>query len=85
MVRNLRAKDITFSTTRNLTNLGTLFEDNAMVDMLEFIGKTEVGKRPADEANKRDSEDIERLVRDDGEEGMRRRMGGKQVVNAAQQ
>jgi hypothetical protein len=85
MVRNLRAKDITFSTTRNLTNLGTLFEDNAMVDMLEFIGKTEVGKRPADEANKRDSEDIERLVRDDEEEGMRRRMGGKQVVNAAQQ
>jgi hypothetical protein len=43
MVRNLRAKDITFSKTQILTNLGTLFEDYAMVDMLEFIGKTEVG------------------------------------------
>ena len=46
MVRKLRAKDITISETRDRGNLRILFEDSAIVDMLEFMEETEVGKRP---------------------------------------
>jgi hypothetical protein len=45
MVRKLRTKNITISETRDQRNLETLFADSAMVDMLESVEKTEVGKR----------------------------------------
>jgi hypothetical protein len=42
-----------------------------MVDMLEFVGKTGVGKRPSAELNKVGSWDVERLNQsaDEEEEG----------------
>jgi hypothetical protein len=61
MVRKLRAKGITISETRDRGNLKILFEDNAIVDMLEFVEKTKVGERPGAETNKVDSWDMERL------------------------
>ncbi|KAI7221195.1 hypothetical protein KC343_g619 [Hortaea werneckii] len=51
-------------------NLKTLFENKAIVDMLEFVEKTEVGKRPpAVETHKADSWDIDRLDRNGEEDG----------------
>jgi hypothetical protein len=44
-----------------------LFGDNAIADMLEFVEKTEVGKRPGAENNKINSWDIKRLDRRDEE------------------
>jgi hypothetical protein len=70
MVRKLRAKDITISETPDRRDLKILSEDNAMVDMLEFVEKTEVGKRPGAEPNKVGSWDVERLDQSaDEEEG----------------
>jgi hypothetical protein len=71
MVRKLGAKVITIDETRDRRNLRILFEDNAMVDMLEFVGKTGVGKRPSAELNKVGSWDVERLNQsaDEEEEG----------------
>jgi hypothetical protein len=70
MARKLRAKDITITITEtpDQRNLKILFEDNAMVDMLEFVEKTEVGKRLEAETNRVDSWDIERLDRSADEE-----------------
>jgi hypothetical protein len=61
MVQKLKAKDITVSETPDRRNLKILFEDNAIVDMLEFVEQTEVGKRPGAENNKVDWWDAERL------------------------
>jgi hypothetical protein len=47
MVRKLRAKDITISETPDRRDLKILSEDNAMVDMLEFVEKTEVARGQA--------------------------------------
>jgi hypothetical protein len=71
MVRKLGAKGITIDETRDRRNLRILFEDNAMVDMLESVGKTGVGKRPGAEPNKVGSWDVERLNQsaDEEEEG----------------
>jgi hypothetical protein len=63
MIRNLSTKNIAISETPDRRNLRILFGDNATVDVLEFIEKTEVGKKPALESNKADSWDIERLDR----------------------
>jgi hypothetical protein len=71
MIRKLRTKNITISETPDRWNVRTLFGDNATVDVLEFINKTEVGKRLAVESNEADSWDIERLDR-----------GGNQVEGA---
>ena len=60
-MQKLKAKDITVSETPDRRNLKILFEDNAIVDVLEFVEKTEVGKRPGAEKNKVDSWDAERL------------------------
>jgi hypothetical protein len=68
MAQKLRAKDITITETPDQRNLKILFEDNAMVDMLEFVEKTEVGKRLEAETNRVDSWDIERLDRSADEE-----------------
>jgi hypothetical protein len=67
MMRNLRAKGIMIIDMRDWRKLRTLFEDNAMIDVLEFIEKTEVGKRPAAESGKVDPWEIERLDRSDDE------------------
>ena len=68
MVQKLKAKDITVSETPDRSNLKILFEDNAIVDMLESVEKTEVGKRPGAKTNKIDSWDIERLDRSGDED-----------------
>jgi hypothetical protein len=60
-VQKLKAKDITVSETPDRRNLKILFEDNAIVDILEFVDKTEVGKRPGAENNKVDLWDAKRL------------------------
>lgn len=44
MVQKLQATDITISETPDRRALKILFEDNAKVDMLEFVEETEVGK-----------------------------------------
>jgi hypothetical protein len=52
MVKKLKAKDITVSEMPDRRNLKILFTDNAIVDMLEFVEKTEVGNRPGSETKK---------------------------------
>ena len=69
IIRKLSTKDITISETPDQRNVKILFEDNATVNVLEFIEKTEVGKRPAAEFDETDSWDIERLDRGENEEG----------------
>lgn len=68
MIRKLRTKNITISETPDQRNVRILFGDNATVDVLVFINKTEVGKRLAVESNEADSWDIERLDRSGNEE-----------------
>lgn len=67
LVQKLKAKDIAASETPERKNLKTLFEYNAIVDMLEFVEKTEIGKRPGAGNDKADSWDAERLNRRDGD------------------
>jgi hypothetical protein len=61
MIRKLGAKDITIGETPDRRNVRILSGDNAVVDVLEFIERTEVGRRLAVESNEADSWDIERL------------------------
>ena len=63
MLRMLRARKVVISGRRDQTDLKTLFADEAIIEALQFIENTEVGKRPAGYANKNDSWDIERLDR----------------------
>jgi hypothetical protein len=67
-VRKLRAKGITISETPDCRDLKIPFEDNAVVDMLEFVEKPDIGKRPGADIKKVDLWDIERLDQS-GEEG----------------
>jgi hypothetical protein len=69
MLRKLRGKEVAIIATTGRRIVNTLFEDNAVVKVLEFIEKTEVGRRPAGASNDADSWDIERLDRDGDEEG----------------
>ena len=69
MIRKLSIKNITISETPDRRNVKILFEDNATVDVLEFIEKTEVGKRLVAEPDEADSWNIERLDRGGDEEG----------------
>jgi hypothetical protein len=69
MIRKLNTKNITISETPDRRNVGILFGDKATVDVFEFIEKTEVGKRLAEEADRVDSWDVERLDRRGDEEG----------------
>ena len=55
MLRKLRDKEAANIETTGRRNVKTLFEDNAVVEVLEFIKKTEVGKRPADTSDEADS------------------------------
>ena len=68
MIRKLKDKEVATIETTGRRNVKTLFKDNAVAEVLEFIEKTEVGKRPADTSDEADSWDIERLDRDGDEE-----------------
>jgi hypothetical protein len=68
MIRKLRDKEVATTATTGRRNVRTLFEDNAVVEVLEFIEKTEVGKRPAGAPDEADMWDIKRLDRNDDEE-----------------
>jgi hypothetical protein len=70
MIRKLSTKNITIGETPDQRNVRILFGDNATVDLLEFIEKTEVGKRPVAEPDEADSWDIGRLDRDGNEDGV---------------
>ena len=69
MIRKLRTKNVAISETPDQMNIRILFGDNATVDVLEFIEKTEVGKRLAVESDIADSWDVERLDGGGNEEG----------------
>lgn len=66
MRRSLTAKNITLSETPDWRNLKALFENEAVVDMLKFGEKTEIGQRPETETHRADLWDIERLDRSGG-------------------
>ena len=68
MIRKLRDKEVVTMEITGRRNVKTLFEDNAVVEVLEFIEKTEVGKKPAGALDEADSWDIERLDRNGDEE-----------------
>ena len=68
MIRKLRDKEVATIETTGRRNVKTLFEDNAVLETLEFIEKTEVGKKPAGALDEADSWDIERLDRNVDEE-----------------
>ena len=68
MIRKLRDKEVATIETTGRRNVKTLFEDNAVLETLEFIEKTEVGKKPAGALDEADSWDIERLDRNGDEE-----------------
>ena len=68
MIRKLNTKNVAINETPDRRNVRILFGDNAAVDVLEFIEKTEVGKRLAVEPDKADSWDIERLDRGENKE-----------------
>ncbi|KAM0724108.1 hypothetical protein Q7P37_000288 [Cladosporium fusiforme] len=68
MLRKLRARNVVISGRRHQADLKTLFADGAIKEVLQFIDDTEVGKKPAGDANKNDSWDIERLDRSADEE-----------------
>lgn len=65
LMQRLKARDIAVSQTPDRRNLKTLFEDNAIVDMLKFVENTEVGKRQGAGDDRIDSWDVERLDRRD--------------------
>jgi TusA-related sulfurtransferase len=54
MVKKLEAKDTTVAEMLEGRNLEILLTDNAIVDMLESVDKTEGGKRPGAENDKVD-------------------------------
>ena len=68
MLRKLRARKLSISRRRNLADLKTMFANKTIIEVLQFIENTEVGKKPVGDANKNDSWDIERLDRSADEE-----------------
>jgi hypothetical protein len=68
MIRRLNTKNVAINETPDRRNVRILFGNNATVDVLEFIEKTEVGKRLVVESDEADSWDIERLDRGENEE-----------------
>lgn len=61
MIRKLRDEELATIETTGWRDVKTLFEDNAVAEVLELIEKTEVGRRPAGASDEADSWDIERL------------------------
>ena len=70
MLQRLKAKNVTITERRDRRDLETLFEQDATIDVLQYIESTEVGKKLPDGTNKCDSWDIERLDRDGEEEAI---------------
>jgi hypothetical protein len=68
MIRKLRVKGVAIRETTGRRNVRILFDDNAVVDVLEFIEKKEMGKWPAGVPNEADSWDVEQLDRNGDEE-----------------
>lgn len=54
-MRKLNTKNITISETKDRRNIGILFGKKAIVDVLKFVEKTEVGKRLVAESDEADS------------------------------
>jgi hypothetical protein len=58
MIRKLNTKNVAINETPDRRIVRILFGNNATVDVLKFIEKTEVGKKLAVEPDKADSWDI---------------------------
>jgi hypothetical protein len=87
MLRKLCAEKVAVSGRRDRADLKILFSDEATVEVLRFIGNTEVGKKLAEDKNSDDTWDIERSDRsaDEGEvtlEGGGEQGGGSDVTAA---
>lgn len=67
MLRKLKAKNVTIAEIRDRRDFETLSEQDATIEVLQYIESTEVGKKLPDGTNKYDSWDIERLDQDDEE------------------
>jgi hypothetical protein len=63
MLQRLSAKNVAITERRDRRDLETLFEQVAMIDVLQYIESTEVSKKLPDSMDKCDSWDIERLDR----------------------
>lgn len=68
MLQKLRANKLSISRRRNRADLKTIFVGKAIIEALQFIKNIEVGKKPARDANKNNSWDIERLDQSANEE-----------------
>jgi hypothetical protein len=55
MLRKLKAKNVTITEIRDRRDFETLFEQDATIDVLQYIESTEVGKKLPDGTNKYDS------------------------------
>lgn len=62
-MRGMRAREIPISAMRDEVDLMTMFGEAATVEVLRFIGNTEVGRPLIREGNKEDYWDIEQLDR----------------------
>lgn len=67
MLQKLRARNVEISRRRDQADLITLFIEDAIIEVLQFINNTEVEMKLARDANKSDSQDIERLDRSEDE------------------
>lgn len=63
MLKKLKSKTVSISERRDRADLQTLFGAEAVVDVLQFLEDTDVGKKPPGEGDQHDSWDIERLDR----------------------
>lgn len=61
MLRGLSSDKLTISSRRDRTDLEVLFKEGATTAVLQFIQKTEVGKKLTNETNKYHSWDVDRL------------------------
>jgi hypothetical protein len=68
MLQKLRVRKVSVGGGRDPAGLKILPSDEAMTDVPQFIQDTDVGKKPAGDANNSDSWDIERLDRSTDEE-----------------
>ena len=57
-VQKLRARKVVISGRRDETDLKTLCADEAIIEALEFVENAEVGKKPAEYANKNDTDTV---------------------------
>jgi ribonuclease HI len=64
MLQRLSARNVKITGRRDRRDLEILFEQDATIDVLQYIESTEVGKKLPDGTDKCDSWDIERLDRE---------------------